>query len=362
MRITYLYRFGRKSRLAEPGEGPTEFFYGYQQLRAKGLDVHILEDADIGMAPPLAALPRLFGKLSVILGGLPVGMAAGLLMGGHCRKLADAGCLVATTNGMGMALAIARAFGRLRGPVLLLAMGLLPHKPRLLQTMIYRGLARHIRIACISRGEAEFLSKMFPGLDIHYIPFGVDHRFWLPSDDSGAREYALAIGNDLARDWNTLVAAWHPNFPTLKIVTNLPIPEHGRNIEVIRGDWRTQGLSDEEIRELYRGALFVIVPLHNTIQPAGQSACLQAMSCGRPVILSNILGLWDRDLMQDGVNVLFVAPHDTAALSEAAARLLFDATLCERIGRNARARVESDFNIDAMAAALQPVLEATSKS
>jgi glycosyltransferase involved in cell wall biosynthesis len=362
MRITYLYRSGRKSRLAEPGEGPTEFFYGYQQLRAKCLDVHILEDADIGMAPPLSPLPRLIGKLSAILGGLPVGMAAGLLMGRHCHRLKDAGCLVATTNGMGMALAMARACGRLKAPVLLLAMGLLPHRPSRLQLWLYRRLAKHISIACISRGEAEFLSKLFPGEDIPYIPFGVDHRFWLQTDGLGASDYALAIGNDLARDWGTLVAAWRPDFPTLKIVTNLTIPAHGSNIEVIRGDWRTQVFSDEEIRDLYRGARFVIVPLHDTIQPAGQSACLQAMACGRPVILSSIMGLWDRDLMQDGVNVLFVAPHDVAALTEAASRLLFDAKLCERIGRNARARVESDFNTDAMAAALRTVLEAASKS
>jgi glycosyltransferase involved in cell wall biosynthesis len=203
---------------------------------------------------------------------------------------------------------------------------------------------------------------LFPGEDIPYIPFGVDHRFWLQTDGLGASDYALAIGNDLARDWGTLVAAWRPDFPTLKIVTNLTIPAHGSNIEVIRGDWRTQVFSDEEIRDLYRGARFVIVPLHDTIQPAGQSACLQAMACGRPVILSSIMGLWDRDLMQDGVNVLFVAPHDVAALTEAASRLLFDAKLCERIGRNARARVESDFNTDAMAAALRTVLEAASKS
>jgi glycosyltransferase involved in cell wall biosynthesis len=362
MRITYLYRLGRKSRLANPDNGPTEFFYGYHQLQTQGLDVHLLEDADIGMAPPLPSFARFFSKLSVFLYGVPIGMVASLLVGGHYRKLANAGCLVVTTNGMGMALAIARAFGFIRPPVLLIAMGLLPHKSRFLQTKLYGFLIRHISIACISKGETEFLSKKFRCQNITYFPFGVDHRFWLPSADRKDSNYVLAIGNDLARDWKTLVEAWRIDFPRLKIVTNLPVPTHGSNIEVIYGDWRTQALSDEDIRRLYQGARFVVIPLHDTIQPAGQSACLQAMACGRPVIMSNIMGLWDRDLMQDGENVVLVTPRDVAALSQAVTNLLLDPKLCMNIGANARVTVVNDFNVDAMASALRPIIVETINS
>jgi len=98
--------------LAETGQGPTEFFYGYKQLLARGVDVSILEDSDVGMAPPLPLVSRLANKLSPFLGGLPVGMALSLLTKRGCRKLDGAGCVVVTTNGMGMALAIAKALGK----------------------------------------------------------------------------------------------------------------------------------------------------------------------------------------------------------------------------------------------------------
>lgn len=358
MRITYLYRSGRKSRLAEPGEGPTEFFYGYQQLRAKCLDVHILEDADIGMAPPLSPLPRLIGKLSAILGGLPVGMAAGLLMGGHCNMLKDAGCLVATTNGMGMALAMARACGRLKAPVLLLAMGLLPHRPSRLQLWLYRRLAKHISIACISRGEAEFLRYIFAEQTISYVPFGVDKTFWHPAPPDIVEEpFVLAIGNDLSRDWATLVEAWSPDLPKLKIITDLPVPVAPPNVEVVRGDWRTGVLTDEELRELYWRATAVLVPLKQTIQPSGQSSCLQAMACGKSVVLSDTAGLWDRDLMVNKRSILLVPPGDAFALNAVVRFLLASPDLRQRLGKEARTVVVEHLNIDMMAKRLACLLK-----
>lgn len=355
-KITYLLRGGRRERLAQPGQGPTEFFYGYQQLLARGVDVSMLEDSDVGMAPPLPLVSRLANMLSPFLGGLPVGMALSLLTKRGCRKLDGAGCVVATTNGMGMALAIAKALGQTDTPVLLIAMGILPMKPAPLQMRLFSALARHIHIACISRGEQAFLQQLLPAQPIHYIPFGVDHEFWIP-DETTCGDYVLAIGNDRSRDWGTLVAAWSPDLPPLKIVTSLPVPFSAQNIEVVRGDWRTQVISDEGIRDLLRGARFVVVPLKNTIQPAGQSACLQAMSCGKAVVLSDIAGLWDRDLMVDGQSVLLTPPGNSVTLAKQVRRLASDPSLVEAIGAAARKMVETECNAEIMANALFSLAE-----
>jgi glycosyltransferase involved in cell wall biosynthesis len=352
-KITYLLRGGRRERLAEPGQGPTEFFYGYQQLLARGVDVSILEDSDVGMGPPLPALSRLANKLSPFLGSLPVGMALSLLTKHGCRKLDGAGCVVATTNGMGMALAIAKALGQVDASVLLLAMGLLPMKPTQLQLRLVGVLARHIHIACISRGEQAFLQRLLPKQSIHYIPFGVDIDFWRPAAATvESHDYVLAIGNDAHRDWATLVAAWGPDLPPLKIVTSLPVPPGSPNVEIIRGDWRTRILDDEAIRRLYQGASFVVVPVRDTIQPSGQSACLQAMACGRPVILSDVAGLWDRQLLRDGENVLLVRPESAVDLNRAVRHLFSDRELHDRIGAGGRRMVEEHFNVAVMANAL----------
>jgi glycosyltransferase involved in cell wall biosynthesis len=352
-RLTYLLRGGRRERLAETSRGPTEFFYGYQQLLAQGVDVSILEDSDVGMGPPLPLVSRLANKLSPFLGGLPVGMALSLLTKRGCRKLDGVGCVVATTNGMGMALAIAKAFGQTDTPVLLLAMGILPMNPAPLQIRLFGALSQHVHIACISRGEQEFLQELLPTQTIHYIPFGVDIDFWHPvSATVDKSNHVLAIGNDAHRDWNALVTAWGPDLPPLKIVTGLPVPPAPPNVEIIRGDWRTRILEDAEIRRLYQSASFVVVPVRDTIQPSGQSVCLQAMACGRPVICSDIAGLWDRQLLRDGENVLLVRPESPEALSLAVRRLSSDSELHMRISVGGRKLVEEHFNASSMANAL----------
>lgn len=358
-KIIFLFKAGRRARMDRHEEFPTEFFYGFQELFESGLNVAFVEDDDIGMAAPRNAFSRFAVKLSVFFGGLPIGMALGLLAGKQSHELNKGVCLVATTNGIGMALALAKAFGQLKCPVVLLAMGLLPRKFGWWRRFLYSRLVRYIKIVCISKGEAKFLAKIFPKESISYVPFGVDQSFWTPSktkDHSGAG-YVLAIGNDLSRDWVSLVNSWKITFPTLKIVTRLPVPMHGRNIEVINGDWHSQLLSDAEILELYRDALFVIVPLRDTIQPAGQSVCLQAMACGKPVILSKVSGLWDSELIKDGENVLLVTPADADALGAAASRLISDAELREKIGRRGREIIESNFNTMAMAESLGHVLK-----
>jgi len=153
----------------------------------------------------------------------------------------------------------------------------------------------------------------------------------------------------MARDWITLVHAWKPDFPKLIIVTSLIVPQYGANIEVIRGDWRSCLLSDERIRELYWGSRFVVIPLHETIQPAGQSVCLQAMACGKPVIISDIGGIWDRNFIRDGETVLLTPPGDAVALAEKVQLLLSDRVLAERLARLGRAVIEKHLNVDIMA-------------
>ena len=351
--LTFCYKSGRRGRLESAVSGPTEFFYGLPQLRTIGFDVAILEDSDLGMAPPLPTVARILNKASLFFGNLPLGMALSLLVKRGYRKFAGSGCIVVTTNGMGMALAIAKALGRIEAPVLLIAMGLLPLRPSSLQVILFKYFAKYLHIACISREEQIFLQELLPEQDVKYIPFGVDINFWSPFDlHEGKRDYVLAIGNDRYRDWTTLVKSWDPNLPTLKIVTSLPISHNLPNIEVIRGDWRTNVIDDDAIRKLYQGASCVMVPLRDTIQPSGQSVCLQAMACGRPVVLSDIAGLWDRRLLRNGENVLLVRPGSNSDLRQAAKLLCEDQELNHRIGAGGRRLVLEHFNVVSMANAL----------
>ena len=354
--VTFLFKSGRVDRLNSL-RGPTEFFYGGLQLRNRGWNVAIREDSDLGMAPPLPLSGRLANIAAPLVGGLPLGMTMGLLRGKTRNRLCSYGTLVATTNGMGLALALGKSLGLTRASVLLLAMGLLPSKPNALQRRLYPAILQHIHLVTISRGEQLSMQRRLPGQPIHYIPFGVDQHYWTPQNKAQEGNYVLAIGNDPHRDWPTLIVGWGLDLPPLKIVTSLPVPNAPANVEIIRGDWRTQVLTDETVRELYRGAQFVVIPIRQTIQPSGQSACLQAMACGKAVVLSDIEGLWDRDLMVDGESVVLTPPGDPRALAEKVRMLASDPALASQIGHRARRVVEEHLNVDNMADALAALLE-----
>jgi glycosyltransferase involved in cell wall biosynthesis len=216
----------------------------------------------------------------------------------------------------------------------------------------------HIHVVTISKSEQAHLAKFFPERTIDYIPFGVDTRFWKPAPDgASAGKFVLAIGNDANRDWKTLVEAWDETMPALKIVTNLPVPIAAPNVEVIRGDWRKQTLSDQEILKLYQQALCVVIPLRNTIQPAGQSVCLQAMACGRPVIMSDIAGLWNRDLLQDDRHWKLVPPGEPETLKRTVKELVANPKDATQLGASARQQVRSHLNTQSMGDAWEQILE-----
>ncbi|MCM3173890.1 glycosyltransferase family 4 protein [Paenibacillus sp. MER 99-2] len=86
-----------------------------------------------------------------------------------------------------------------------------------------------------------------------------------------------------------------------------------------------------DIREAYHHADIAVIP---TIFSEGTSyACLEAMSCGLPVVASNVGGL--NDLIQDGFNGLLVPPNQEA-LTAALVRLVQDRAERERLGIYAR--------------------------
>jgi glycosyltransferase involved in cell wall biosynthesis len=357
-RATWVFRSGRRERLEAPDHSPTEFFYGLPELRERGWKTDLLEDADLEMAPPLKPLPSLVNKFARFCGHLPLGMAMGLAKKHVQKRLPAQAPLIATTNNLGLALGLGLARGWVRCPVLLLAMGLLPLSPSRWQLRRIGQVLEHVHVVTISKSEQAHLEKLFPERTIDYIPFGVDTQFWKPASNGVvAGKFILAIGNDANRDWKTLVEAWDETMPALKIVTNLPVPVAPPNVEVIRGDWRKQTLTDQVILKLYQSALCVVVPLRNTIQPAGQSVCLQAMACGRPVVISDIAGLWGRTQFVDRQHWWLARPGEACSLRRAVGEVIAGAEcLVKSTETQTRAIINSKFSTKEMAASIEKLL------
>lgn len=78
-------------------------------------------------------------------------------------------------------------------------------------------------------------------------------------------------------------------------------------------------------------------------EPGPGNVYLEAMACGKPVIACNSGGT--PEVVTDGVTGLLIAPRNQLALETAIGTLAGDASLRERLGRNARAWVEANVSI-----------------
>ncbi len=105
----------------------------------------------------------------------------------------------------------------------------------------------------------------------------------------------------------------------------------------------------EDLVRLYQDARAVVVP--SIYEPFGIVA-LEAMACGRPVIVSDVGGL--REIVTDGVDGYLVPAGDHAALAQCMVDICRNPQRAREMGRNARARAES-FTWDASAAATASV-------
>ncbi len=358
MKITFLFKPGRAARLerARRGDLPTEFFYGGLELAARGHDVRLL---DVSYEHPPTMAHRVLNLMfrwqllpSRVYGGLLLNVAA------MRRDLNECDVLVGTAPGIAFSLALLRVLGLIKPPIVGIQLGLLEHAhalPRRIANGILLRTMDSVLFGAAERAQMQETYRLATEQP-HVVQFGVDGRFWHPGRES-SEDYVLSVGNDGRRDYELLVraAARVPRRFILVTQTRLtgPMPD---NVEVRRGSWHEETLSDAELRELYRNALCVVIPLKESMQPSGQSVCLQAMACGRPVILTRTAGLWSKSMIRDDQNVLMVAPGDETALVEAINALSDDRKRRERLGHEGRITVERKADIEFFAEQLEGVM------
>lgn len=69
---------------------------------------------------------------------------------------------------------------------------------------------------------------------------------------------------------------------------------------------------------------------------------LEAMAAGLPVVATDVIGC--REVVNDGVNGLLIAPRDPVGLAAALRRLIADKPLRDRLGHAGRQRAEAEFS------------------
>ena len=131
--------------------------------------------------------------------------------------------------------------------------------------------------------------------------------------------------------------------------TKLLLVGDGPELETVERAVLERGLSSDVVflgeQEFIAGVLpagdvFLLPSEHESFG----LAALEAMSCGLPVVASNIGGL--HEVIEDGETGFLFNPHDVAAMSDVIVRLFGDEGWRGAVGLNARERAKRDFGKD----------------
>jgi glycosyltransferase involved in cell wall biosynthesis len=228
--------------------------------------------------------------------------------------------------------------------------------PAAARRLAARALERCVAVWGNSATQLDILAAEWrvPRRRLHLVHMGIDVDFWHPE---GEPEPALVAsgGNDRHRDYRTLVEAMEQlrgRSPRLRL--ELATQAVDRLPEGLGTVWRE--LPHVEMRRLYGRAAVVVLALRPNTHMSGLSTILEAMACGRPLVVTDTLGL--REYLTDGETSILVPAGDPKALAAATGELLADPGGAAELGQAARRAVQERFTTRELAARLARVFDA----
>lgn len=209
--------------------------------------------------------------------------------------------------------------------------------------------------------------------EVYLLPYQVDLDFWRPQP--GDEELLILSCGREQRDYPTLIEAVRD----MPVGVSIAAMSHwSRDRNRLRGKKLpanvTVGSYDYlQLRGLYGGSRFVVVPLVDGDYPAGIATILEAMAMGKAVIVTQTRGqrdtvvgpLWSDDTYgwpADGPSPedctgIYVPPGDAQALRSAIVYLLERPELAAVLGGNARRFVEEHMSLDRFVTRLAAVID-----
>ncbi len=225
------------------------------------------------------------------------------------------------------------------------------------------GLRRADHVFCLSGEDRDFLrlrydlpddrvTRLFPAADPAYLTayerrtYATADRLltfgtWLPR--KGTTDIAAAFAALASRRPTLKLLAMGVGFPAELVFASFPESLRGR-IEVV------PPASESDLARHMLTAAAYLIP--STFEGTPQTL-LEAMATGLPAVGTATCGM--KDVIADGANGLLVPVRDPAALAAAVGRLLDDAVLRERLGRQAHADVAANYTWDRVARPLHDV-------
>tara|TARA_B100000886_G_scaffold340495_1_gene310486 strand:- start:3237 stop:4361 length:1125 start_codon:yes stop_codon:yes gene_type:complete len=347
---------GRKERekLVKNKEAPKDFFQSIDFLRSKGFDIKHLSSSGDNSKNFFNSFGRIIENLFCRISN--VGLRP-LSVAKFKRFINCSDYIVSLTDGFSISLAFYFTFIDTKTPIKLVGAF---HKlsdydtkiPKILKKFYYKLFLKILKRLdfIIFYGKTDRLNSIenfnIKKEKTSIIRFGVDTEFWEPNKKINFNSnYLFSIGQDPARDFKTLLRV--STKKKIHIHTCLLNARNDSKFKVTNGTYHKSksSLSDLQVKKLYQDSFAVIVPLKDVFQPSGYSVTLQAMACGKPVILTYTKGLWAPEVFQDLKNCIFVKPEDVSGIENAIELLENDRKIYEYISKEARKIVEEHFSL-----------------
>lgn len=194
----------------------------------------------------------------------------------------------------------------------------------------------------------------FRPADVLLVCHPVDQAFFVPYSTS-TPDILFSAGST-QRDFPTLIDAVEDMRLPLRIAASIVVSlrrfrvsvTDARDLHDLPSHITIGPMNWRELRDSYAAARVVVVPLLPSDMDAGVSVVLEAMSMGRPIIVTRTAG--QIDVVRDGDTGIYVPPQDAVALKLAIERLLADRVSAEAMGDRARKYVLEHHSVDAFAA------------
>jgi glycosyltransferase involved in cell wall biosynthesis len=218
---------------------------------------------------------------------------------------------------------------------------------------------KNIHFMCLSETLRRAMVEQFrfPEAQVHNASYGVDTAFFRTVGATSTPTFVASAGT-ANRDYRTLVraaaslpielkiavdSAW---FPLAVDIADDTLPP---NIEARSyGDYRG-------LRGLYGSAAFVVVPLYPAKHACGYAVIAEAMAMGKPVIATKTEMY--SDFIVEGETGYHVPPGDADALREKMVYLIANPDEAQRMGQNARRRMEQMFSVEAYCERMKQIIQ-----
>ena len=211
-------------------------------------------------------------------------------------------------------------------------------------------------VTTVSKSVAQELKEYRLNPDeITVVNNGVDEKFFYPKQkkSENSNRYVMFVGHiDREKGLFDLVECGRYICSERSDVFFIAAGK-GRDLDKLRRKTRKAKVQDrfiflgqvdkDKLVKLYQNATLFVFPSYREGLP---TVLLEAMSCGLPVIATDVRG--NRDIISDEENGILVPPRAPKKMAEAISMLLKDEKLGKNLSKNARKTIEKNYTLDAI--------------